>query len=140
MVSFEVYWFLNWRGSVSFANINHYTSVFILCTTDSPTSTMITMLPLNITVLRDAAVSIKCTTDANPDAHIYHFFLNDNLIGNSSSGVFNTTVMADGVYTCVPINTDGTGDNATVSITAVGKCKHTSCPLFKDTICKMLYS
>ena len=97
-------------------------SVFILHTTDSPTSTMITTLSQNTTVLRDATVSIKCTTDANPDAHTYHFYLNDNPIGNSSSGVFNTTVMADGVYTCVPINTDGTGDNATITITAVGKC------------------
>ena len=100
---------------------------------------MVTTLPKNTTVLRDAILSLKCTTDANPDAHIYHFYLNDNLIGNSSSGVFNTTVMEDGVYTCVPINTDGTGDNATVSITAVGKCKHISCPLFKETICKMLH-
>ena len=90
-------------------------------------------------MLHGVTVAINCTTDANPDAHIYHFYLNGNLIGNSSSGVFNTTVMADGEYTCVPINTVGTGDNATVSITAVGKCKHTSCPLFKETICKMLY-
>ena len=82
---------------------------------------MITALPRNTTVLRDAAVSLKCTTDANPDAHIYHFYLNGNLIGNGSSGVFNTTVKEDGVYSCAPINTVGTGDNATVSITAVGK-------------------
>ena len=82
---------------------------------------MITTLPQNTTVLRGATVSIKCTTDANPDAHIYHFYLNDNLIGNSSSGVFNTTVMADGVYTCVPVNTVGTGDNDSVSITVVGE-------------------
>ena len=101
---------------------------------------MITTLPQNTTVLRDAGVSIKCTTDANPDAHIYHFYLNDNFIGNSSSGVFNTTVMADGVYSCVPINTVGTGDNATVNITTLGKCKHTSCPLFiMETFCKMLH-
>lgn len=66
-------------------------------------------------------MSLKCTTDANPEAHIYHFYLNDNLIGKSMSGVFNTTVMADGVYTCVPVNTAGTGDNDTISITAVGK-------------------
>ena len=82
---------------------------------------MITTLPLNATVLHGATVSIKCTTNANPDAHIYHFFLNDNLIGNSSSGVFNTTVMADGVYTCVPENTVGTQSSSTVGITAVGK-------------------
>ena len=106
---------------MGFANINYLTSLFILYTTDSPTSTMITTFPQNTTVLRGATVSIKCTTDANPDAHIYHFYLNDNRIGNSSSGVFNTTVMADGVYICVPVNTVGERDNATVSITAVGK-------------------
>ena len=82
---------------------------------------MITTIPSNTTVLRGDAVSLKCTTDANPDAHIYHFYLNDNLVGKSSSGVFNISVKADGVYTCAPINTVGTGDNATVSITAVGK-------------------
>ena len=72
-------------------------------------------------MLRDAAMSLKCITDANPDAHIYHFYLNGKLIGSGSSGVFNITVKEDGVYTCVPLNTVGIGDNATVSITAVGK-------------------
>ena len=105
---------------------------------DAPSSTNLITVPNNTTVLRESNISLVCSTDANPDAQIYHFYLNDNLIGNSSSGVFNTTVMVDGVYTWVPINTVGTGDNATVSITAVGKCKHTSCSLFKDTVCKML--
>lgn len=95
-------------------------------TTDSPASTIITTHPQKTTVLRDTAVLIKCTTDANPDAHIYHFYLNGIPIGNSSSGMFNTTVIEDGVYTCVPVNTVGTGVNATINITAVGKCKHTS--------------
>ena len=35
--------------------------------------------------------------------------------------MFNITVKEDGVYTWVPLNTVGTGSNATVSITAVGK-------------------
>ena len=72
-------------------------------------------------MLREAAVSLKCTTDANPDAHIFHFYLNSSFVGNSSSGVFTFTVKADGVYTCVPLNTVGTGDIATVSINSVGK-------------------
>ena len=71
-------------------------------------------------------MSLNCTTDANPDAHVYRFYFNDTLIGNSSSGVFNATVDADGVYSCVPINTVGTGHNATVSITAVGKSSDTA--------------
>jgi len=92
------------------------------CTVDVqylPTSTNITTLPSNNTILRGAVLSLKCTTDANPDAHIYRFYLNDSLIGNSSSDVFNTTVKTDGVYTCVPVNTVGEGDNATLNVTAV---------------------
>ena len=92
-----------------------------LFSTDLPTSTMISTLPSNTTILRGATVELNCRTDANPGAHIYQFYLNGNLVANSSSGVFNVTVKADGVYTCVPINTVGTGDNDTVSITAVGK-------------------
>jgi len=72
-------------------------------------------------LLNGSDISLHCSTDANPDAHIYHFYLNGDHIGNSSSGVFNTTVVADGVYTCVPVNTVGTGDNVTVSITVVGE-------------------
>ena len=74
-------------------------------------------------------MSLNCTTDANPDAHVYQLYFNDTLIGNSSSGVFNVTVDADGVYSCVPINTVGTGHNATVSITAVGKSSATAATL-----------
>ena len=75
-------------------------------------------------MLRSSTVSLNCITDANPDPHVYQFYLNDTKIGNSSSGVFNVTVEANGVYSCVPINTAGTGHNATVRITAVGKSVH----------------
>ena len=88
---------------------------------DKPSGSALTTTPSNTTVLRGSTVSLNCSTDANPDVHVYQFFLNDTIIGNSSSGVFNITVEADGVYTCVPINAAGTGHNATVSITAVGK-------------------
>ena len=72
-------------------------------------------------MLRGNTVSLICSTEANPDAHVYQFYVNGILIGNSSSGMFKVTVKADGVYTCVPINTVGTGHNATVNITAVGE-------------------
>ena len=81
---------------------------------------MIRTLPTNTTVLRDTAMLLNCSTDANPDAHNYHFYFNGNLIGNSSSGVFNITVKEDGVYTCVPENRVGTGNNATVNLMAIG--------------------
>ena len=89
--------------------------------TDLPSTTSVSMTPSNTTVLRGSTVSLSCRTDANPDAHVYWLYFNDTPIGNSSSGVFNATVDANGVYTCVPINTVGTGYNATFSVTAVGK-------------------
>ena len=73
-------------------------------------------------MLSGKTLSLIYSTDANPLNSVkYHFYFNNGYIGNSSSGVFNVTVDADGVYTCVPINTVGTGVNATVSVTDVGK-------------------
>ena len=57
---------------------------------------MITTVPTNTTVLRDSAVLLTCNADANPSVHTYHFYFNGNLIGNSSSGVFNISVKEDG--------------------------------------------
>ena len=82
---------------------------------------MITAPPANTTVLHNTVMMLNCSTDANPDAHTYHFYLNGNLIGNSSSGMFNIPVKEDGEYTCVPVNKVGTGFNASVGITAVGE-------------------
>ena len=91
------------------------------CVLDLPSTSVLTIVPNNTTVLRGNTLSLICSTEANPDAHVYQFYVNGNLICNSSSGVFNITVEADGVYTCVPINTVGTGHNATVNVTAVGE-------------------
>ena len=63
----------------------------------------------------------ECYTDANPGPHIFLLYFNGNLIRNSSSGEFNVTVDSDGVYTCAPINTVGSGDNASFSVTIFGK-------------------
>jgi len=93
----------------------------ILFLIDQPTASALTTVPSNTTVLHGTTVSVNCVTDANPAAHLYYFYFNGALIGNSSSGVFNVTVKADGQYICVPINRVGTGHNATVSITAVGE-------------------
>ena len=90
--------------------------------TDGPSGTNIELTPSNTTVLRDSSLSINCTTDANPMAHVFQFYLNDAYIGNSSSGVFTVTVTADGAYTCVPVNTVGKEENATVVISTVCKC------------------
>ncbi|XP_068685500.1 hemicentin-1-like [Montipora foliosa] len=84
-----------------------------------PSGTTIELTPSNTTVLRDSSLSINCTTDANPVAHVFQFYRDDVYIGNSSSGVYNVTVTADGAYTCVPVNTVGKEENATVVISTV---------------------
>ena len=83
---------------------------------------MITTVLTNTTVLCDSAMSLTCNADANPSVQTYHFYFNGNLIGNSSSGVFNISVKEDGEYTCVPVNSLGVASNASVSITSVGEC------------------
>ena len=95
----------------------------VRCFLDTPTGTAVTADPTNTTVLRGSTVSLNCSADANPLAYLYQFYLNDTIIGNSSSGVFNITVDADGVYTCVPVNQVGTGHSAMVRVTAVGEFK-----------------
>ena len=82
--------------------------------------TTLTTVPSNRTLLRGSIMTLNCATDATPEAE-YYFYFNGNSIGNSDSGVLSVTVKADGVYTCVPINTVGTDNNATVNVTAVGK-------------------
>ena len=88
---------------------------------DLPSAPILTTIPSNATVLRGKILSIICRADANPAAHEYQYYVNDILIGNSSDGVLNITVNVDGSYTCLPINSLGSGHNTTVNVTVVGK-------------------
>ena len=62
---------------------------------DTLTATALTTDPTNTTMLHGSTVSLNCSADANPLVHVYQFHLNDTIIDNSSSGVFNITVDAD---------------------------------------------
>ena len=88
---------------------------------DFPSAPILTTIPSNATVLRGKILSIICRADANPAAHEYQYYVNDTLIGNSSNGLLNITVDVDGSYTCLPINSLGSGQNTTVNVTVVGK-------------------
>ncbi|RMX51502.1 hypothetical protein pdam_00014831 [Pocillopora damicornis] len=74
--------------------------------------------PKNTTVLLNSSLTLLCVTNANPPA-VYHLYLNETYISNSSSGVFNITFEGDGVYTCVPLNVFGTGSNDTLNFVVV---------------------
>ena len=76
--------------------------------------------PKNTTVLLNSNLTLLCVTNANPPA-LYHLYVNESYVGNSSYGEFNITVEGEGVYTCVPVNRIGTGNNDTLNIIAVGE-------------------
>ena len=65
-------------------------------------------------------MTLNCETNASPEA-VYRFYFNGESVGKSITGVLSVTVEKDGAYTCVPTNTVGAGDNATVTVTVVGK-------------------
>ena len=88
---------------------------------DKPTGTSIISSPTNNTVLRNSSLVLSCRTDGNPAAHIYNFYFNGAFIGVNNLDRYHVIVQADGEYTCVPLNTVGTGDNATLAVIAVGK-------------------
>lgn len=72
---------------------------------------------LSRTCLNDK-VTLSCTTNANPPAHEYRFYLNDQVVHTSSSGVYQFPVRQSGnnAYKCEPKNQIGYGANATVMI------------------------
>ena len=72
-------------------------------------------------LLAGSKLSLMCSTDANPEAYLYYWYFNNASIGNSISGVYSVTVKNDGKYTCVPVNTVGSGDTAIISVIVLGK-------------------
>ena len=106
----------------------------VFCFIAAPQGTILTIEsnPKNSTVLFNSNLTLLCVTNAIPPA-LYRLYFNENYIGNSNSGEFNITVEGDGAYTCVPVNTIGTGNNDTLNITAVGELP---C-IFYSTVVKM---
>ena len=101
-------------------NLCQFHDLFPFFFLDAPDGAKLISAPSNATVLRKSPLSLACRADANPVAE-FHLYFNGRLIITNSSGIFNVTVMSDGVYTCVPFNEVGAGKNASVSVSAVGE-------------------
>ena len=71
---------------------------------------------------RGDVISINCSAEAFPSEISYQLFENDIAILDAS-GIWSKTLDTAGMFTykCVPNNTLGTGENATVTITVNGK-------------------
>ena len=71
---------------------------------------------------RGDVISINCSADALPSEISYQLFENDTAILDDS-GTWSRQLTTAGVfnYECVPNNTLGTGDSASVTVTVNGK-------------------
>ena len=85
------------------------------------------------------SVTLTCTTDANPPAYEYRFYLNDQVVHTSSSGVYQISVPQSGnnTYKCEPKNSIGYGANATVMIPT--KSKLLSFNIAPKSICPYIW-
>ena len=73
-------------------------------------------------VCQDYVISINCSAEAVPSETSYQLLENDFAILDAS-GRWNRPLTTAGVfnYTCLPNNTLGTGDSASVTVTVNGK-------------------
>jgi len=110
-------------------SLTHYfpyqCSIYSMCvlfsSTDKPRNTKLENSHTR-TCLNDS-VTLSCTTYANPPVQEYRFYINDQVVHTSGSGVYQFLIPQSGnnTYTCEPKNTIGYGDNASVTIATRGK-------------------
>ena len=88
---------------------------------DKPKNTNLTM-STNSSLCLDDLISLECTTDADPPAHQYLIYVNDQLLEtyNTSRISFNTSNAGNNTYKCQPKNTVGLGESASVLVNTKG--------------------
>ena len=88
---------------------------------DLPTGTRMTSDGNDTVVLAGGSLFLNCTSEANPAVHVFQLIFDSTRVATSSSGMFSVTVRKAGIYKCIPVNEVGSGDNATVKVTVLGK-------------------
>ena len=88
---------------------------------DPPENTNLTTTANTSATLKNSNVTFACTSEGSPPPHEYRFYHKGNFLGSSSSGTFQTLVTQSGLYSCVPVNTVGVGENRSVTINVVGE-------------------
>ena len=99
---------------------------------DPPENTNLTTTANTSATLKNSNVTFTCTAEGSPSPD-YRFFHDDTLLGNSSSGTFQTLVTKSGLYSCVPVNKAGEGQKRSVTITVVGELFGFMC-LYKSSL------
>ena len=68
-------------------------------------------------------VTFNCTTHARPDPDGYKFYRGQELLSSSGSGVFDLWLQHSGLYSCLPFNSAGDGDQASLKIIVDGRLR-----------------
>ena len=82
-------------------------------------------------------VTLNCTTHARPDPDGYKFYRGQELLSSNGSGVFDLRLQRSGLYSCLPFNSAGDGDQASLKIIVDGRLRLVVKTFFK-TVSKSL--
>ena len=81
------------------------------------------------------SIELTCTTHAHPAADGFKFYRDEDLLGSNSTGLYNLKLERSAVYSCVPFNSIGDGERATLQINVMGNLRYS---LFERKIVKGL--
>ncbi|XP_067056801.1 hemicentin-1-like isoform X2 [Acropora muricata] len=80
---------------------------------------MVQLVASETTVCQGESITFNCSANGNPTVRMYHLYVNDAMVNETSStGVWNRTMTAGGVfvYKCVASNKIGTAESMNVSV------------------------
>ena len=69
----------------------------------------------------DSSVKFNCTADSRPAVDEYRFYRDESLLGSNNTGIYHLQLQRSGLYSCVPVNSAGSGEKATLYIDVKGK-------------------
>lgn len=69
----------------------------------------------------NSSVKFNCTADSRPAVNEYRFYRDQSLLGSNISGVYHLQLQRSGTYSCVAVNSAGSGQKAILYIPVKGK-------------------
>lgn len=67
------------------------------------------------------SVTFNCTAESHPSVDQYRFYRDQEFLGSNTSGVYHVELQRSGLYSCIAVNSAGSGQNATLYISVHGK-------------------
>ncbi|XP_068758738.1 fibronectin type III domain-containing protein-like isoform X1 [Montipora capricornis] len=86
-----------------------------------PENTQLSVDANNISaVLYNGQVRLTCTSHSHPAINAYRFYRFQELLGQSTTGIFDLIARDSGLYSCIPSNDAGPGEKAQVTLVVDG--------------------